>query len=60
MAKVTWKMASEDDPIFSGKFLISSKKSSQESMPLTEPTQRNTAGLEAPQLTSNTGKSKKK
>ena len=31
MAKFTWSQASKDDPIFSGRFVISSKNSPQES-----------------------------
>ena len=31
MAKITWKQLSKDDPIFSGRFVISSKNSPQKS-----------------------------
>ena len=45
MAKGTWKMASKDSPIFSGRFVISSHSSIPESKQLKKSLPTNTDGL---------------
>ena len=55
MAKGTWVDAGPDDPIYTGKFVISSKKSRQGSMTSTGTSTTDPTGQGAPSSTPTTG-----